>query len=82
MKTAENMYHCTSSMAFELMLRAKRETALPALMITTIRISQIVARPMRSFMPSIMPDIFKRPCMDVFSCASWSALVIFLAGRS
>ncbi len=38
--TAENMYHCASRKAFELMLKVLRTTALRALTSTATRISQ------------------------------------------
>src|SRR5690606_35877003 len=50
---APNKYHCSSNQALELTLNTLRTTAFPALTSTTIRISQVTARPTRRLIPSI-----------------------------
>src|SRR3546814_13959774 len=53
---APNMYHCSSSHAFELISNTLRTTALPALTSTTSSVIHVTARPTRRFSASMPRD--------------------------
>jgi hypothetical protein len=57
MKAAPNRYHCNSSQAFDEVLKTFRITALPALTTIARKISQPMAFPMISLIPSMTREI-------------------------